>query len=185
MDQTRSTVNLTDPRSLLNGSGDREQIPVIQQSRLTCGAPPRPGPFDHPRAGRGMASRNQSHRSVCTASRSRVVLGTHVDSVGKMLECRPGSGRRRLLLRPDPGASLARGEPFSDGVSHLHRDGDEVYVVLEGAIDLDVEGSVTTVTAGEAATVGAGVSHALVAVHFPARGLTIRGPAVNDKLVTG
>ena len=76
-------------------------------------------------------------------------------------------------------------EPYCDNGSHLHQRSDEVYVVLEGAIDLDVDGVVTTVSAGEAATVGAGISHAMVAVHHPARGLTIRGPAVDDKVVTG
>lgn len=76
-------------------------------------------------------------------------------------------------------------EPFSDTNSHLHRESDEVYIVLEGAIDLDIEGSAVTVVVGEAVTVGAGVPHALVSVHFPARGLTIRGPSVDDKLITG
>ncbi|GAA2239795.1 hypothetical protein GCM10010413_46860 [Promicromonospora sukumoe] len=76
-------------------------------------------------------------------------------------------------------------EPFGDDGIHLHRASDEVYVVLEGAIDLDVDGSRITVAAGEAATVGAGVPHALVAVQYPARGLTIRGPAIDDKVVIG
>lgn len=75
-------------------------------------------------------------------------------------------------------------EPFGDDGTHLHRTSDEVYVVLEGAIDLEIDGSLITVTAGEAVTVGAGVSHALLAVQHPARGLTIRGPAVDDKVVT-
>jgi mannose-6-phosphate isomerase-like protein (cupin superfamily) len=75
-------------------------------------------------------------------------------------------------------------EPFRDDGTHLHRASDEVYVVLEGAIDLEIEGSRITVAAGEAVTVGAGVSHALVAVHHPARGMTIRGPAIDDKVIT-
>ncbi|WP_020017184.1 cupin domain-containing protein [Promicromonospora sukumoe] len=75
-------------------------------------------------------------------------------------------------------------EPFSDEGTHLHRTSDEVYVVIEGAIELEVDGSRVTVAAGEAVTVGAGVPHALVAVQYPARGLTIRGPAVDDKVVT-
>jgi mannose-6-phosphate isomerase-like protein (cupin superfamily) len=75
-------------------------------------------------------------------------------------------------------------EPFGDDGTHLHRASDEVYVVLEGAIDLEIDGSRITVAAGEAVTVGAGVSHALVAVQYPARGLTIRGPAIDDKVVT-
>lgn len=75
-------------------------------------------------------------------------------------------------------------EPYGDDGTHLHRASDEVYVVLEGAIDLEVDGSRVTVEAGEAVTVGAGVPHALVAVRYPARGLTVRGPAVDDKVVT-
>ena len=75
-------------------------------------------------------------------------------------------------------------EPYGDGGTHLHQTSDEVYVVLEGAIDLEIDGAPITVAAGEAVTVGAGVSHALVAVQHPARGLTIRGPAINDKVVT-
>lgn len=75
-------------------------------------------------------------------------------------------------------------EPFGDDGTHLHRTSDEVYVVIEGAIELEVAGSRITVAAGEAVTVGAGVPHALVAVQHPARGMTIRGPAVDDKVVT-
>lgn len=75
-------------------------------------------------------------------------------------------------------------EPFGDVGTHLHRTSDEVYVVIEGAIELEVDGSRITVPAGEAVTVGAGVPHALVAVQHPARGMTIRGPAVDDKVVT-
>lgn len=76
-------------------------------------------------------------------------------------------------------------EPYSDIGSHLHTESDEVYVVLEGAIDLDIDGSIVQLDAGEALTVGAGISHALVVVHYPARGLTIRGPATDDKVITG
>jgi mannose-6-phosphate isomerase-like protein (cupin superfamily) len=75
-------------------------------------------------------------------------------------------------------------EPYGDDGTHLHQTSDEVYVVLEGAIDLEIDGAPITVTAGEAVTVGAGVSHTLVAVQHPARGLTIRGPAINNKVVT-
>lgn len=75
-------------------------------------------------------------------------------------------------------------EPYGDDGTHLHQTSDEVYVVLEGSVDLEIDGSTVTVTAGEAVTVGAGVPHALVTVQYPARGLTIRGPAVTDKVVT-
>ncbi|GGM15074.1 cupin domain-containing protein [Promicromonospora citrea] len=76
-------------------------------------------------------------------------------------------------------------EPFADDVTHFHRDSDEVYVVLEGAVELEVDGVPVVVPAGEAVTVAAGVPHALVAVRRPARGLTVRGPAGDDKVVTG
>ena len=76
-------------------------------------------------------------------------------------------------------------EPYSDDGTHLHRESDEVYVVLEGAIDLEADGSTVTVSAGERSRSARGVSHPLVAVQHPARGLTIRGPAINDKVVTG
>lgn len=73
-------------------------------------------------------------------------------------------------------------QEYADNGTHLHRDSDEVYVVLEGAIDVVVDGRRLRVAAGEALAVGAGVSHALVAVEHPARGLTVRGPAVDDKV---
>ena len=72
--------------------------------------------------------------------------------------------------------------PYGDPEPHLHRASDEVYVVLDGSIDVTVEGETINVGPAEALVVGAGVVHSLVAVHHPARGLSIRGPSIGDKV---
>lgn len=72
-------------------------------------------------------------------------------------------------------------EEFHDPAPHYHRDSDEVYVVLDGSIDVVAGGDEIRVGPSEALTVGAGVVHSLVAVQYPARGLTIRGPSIQDK----
>lgn len=70
---------------------------------------------------------------------------------------------------------------FSDPGPHLHESSDEVYVVLDGSIDVQVEDDTIRVGPDEALVVGAGVVHSLVAVQHPARGLSIRGPSIGDK----
>jgi mannose-6-phosphate isomerase-like protein (cupin superfamily) len=70
---------------------------------------------------------------------------------------------------------------FSDPGPHLHEASDEVYVVLDGSIDVQVENDTIRVGPDEALVVGAGVVHSLVAVQHPARGLSIRGPSIADK----
>lgn len=70
---------------------------------------------------------------------------------------------------------------FSDPGPHLHESSDEVYVVLDGSIDVQVEEGTIRVGPDEALVVGAGVVHSLVAVQHPARGLSIRGPSIGDK----
>lgn len=72
--------------------------------------------------------------------------------------------------------------PFSDPEPHLHEASDEVYVVLEGSIDVTVEDETIRVGPAEALVVGAGVVHSLVAVQHPAKGLSIRGPSIGDKI---
>jgi mannose-6-phosphate isomerase-like protein (cupin superfamily) len=71
----------------------------------------------------------------------------------------------------------------SDPGPHSHSASDEVYVVLDGPIDVAVDGERIRVGPAEALVVGAGVIHSLIAVQYPARGLTIRGPAIPDKQV--
>ncbi|GAB3917710.1 hypothetical protein GCM10011575_41640 [Microlunatus endophyticus] len=57
---------------------------------------------------------------------------------------------------------------FSDPGPHLHESSDEVYVVLEGSIDVQVKNDTILVGPDEALVVGAGVVHSLVAVQHPA-----------------
>lgn len=73
---------------------------------------------------------------------------------------------------------------FSDPGPHLHEASDEVYVVLEGSVDIQVEDATIRVGPDEALVVGAGVVHSLIAVQHPARGLSIRGPSIDDKKLT-
>lgn len=70
---------------------------------------------------------------------------------------------------------------FSDPEPHLHEDSDEVYVVIDGSIDVQLEDGTVRVGPDEALVVGAGVVHSLIAVQHPARGLSIRGPSIGDK----
>jgi mannose-6-phosphate isomerase-like protein (cupin superfamily) len=71
--------------------------------------------------------------------------------------------------------------PWTDPGQHLHRDSDEVYIVLDGVIVLDIEDEQLRVSAGEVCFVPAGVFHAVVAVETPIRNLVIRSPAGSDK----
>ena len=70
---------------------------------------------------------------------------------------------------------------LSDPGPDLHESSDEVYVVLEGSIDVRVEDDTIRISSDEVLVVGAGVVHSLVAVQHPARGLSIRGPSIGDK----
>ncbi len=71
--------------------------------------------------------------------------------------------------------------PFTDPVAHRHTSSDEVYIVIDGILTLDIERRDGTVGPDRSCAVPAGVVHAVIAVHPPARGLTIRGPAIPDK----
>lgn len=72
-------------------------------------------------------------------------------------------------------------DDFSDPGPHLHESSDEVYVVLEGSIDIQLAEETIRVGSDEALVVGAGVVHSMIAVQHPARGLSIRGPSIGDK----
>ncbi len=71
--------------------------------------------------------------------------------------------------------------PWADPGQHLHRDSDEVYIVLKGAIVLDIEDERLTISAGDVCFVPAGVFHAVVAVETPIQNFVIRSPAGQDK----
>lgn len=75
--------------------------------------------------------------------------------------------------------------PWSDPAPHLHRESDEAYLVLEGALMLSVGDEVHRIVAGEICFVAAGVVHAIVEVDTPYSGFVIRAPAVDDKVYVG
>ncbi len=76
-------------------------------------------------------------------------------------------------------------QPWADADQHLHTDSDEVYLVLKGAMVLEVEDERVTVSAGEVCFVPAGTFHALVTVETPIQSLVIRSPASQDKVYRG
>lgn len=73
-------------------------------------------------------------------------------------------------------------EPWIDTESHAHSASDEVYIVLEGVMSIDVEGTVANVSAGEFLCVPAGAMHRLVDVTTPLRSFVVRAPSVDDKV---
>lgn len=73
-------------------------------------------------------------------------------------------------------------DAWKDPGPHFHTDSDEMFIVLEGALHVAVEGEVVRVAAGEFCCFPAGVLHELVRVEGPYRTLMIRAPSVNDKV---
>ncbi|MGB3329466.1 MAG: cupin domain-containing protein [Thermomicrobiales bacterium] len=76
----------------------------------------------------------------------------------------------------------SRDTPWSDPDMHMHTEGDEAYLVLEGSITLLIEDERVRVSAGEVCFVAAGTFHALIDVTPPYRGFVIRAPAIDDKV---
>lgn len=73
-------------------------------------------------------------------------------------------------------------EPWSDPASHMHRDSDECFIVLNGSIVVEVEGHVFTVGPREYCCFPRGVYHALIDSQPPVEALIIRAPSVDDKV---
>jgi mannose-6-phosphate isomerase-like protein (cupin superfamily) len=73
--------------------------------------------------------------------------------------------------------------PWCDAVAHAHRESDEIYIVLDGAMVIAVDDELFNVAAGEVLCVPLGVVHQLVRVEVPHRSLVLRSPSVNDKIV--
>ena len=73
-------------------------------------------------------------------------------------------------------------EPWQDARPHHHTDSDEVYVVLEGAMRIAVDGTPVDVPAGGYLCIPAGTVHQLLDVVTPHRSFVIRGPSVRDKV---
>lgn len=72
--------------------------------------------------------------------------------------------------------------PWVDDGLHAHTDSDEAYLVLEGAITLQIGDQVTTVSSSEICFVPKAVFHAVTQVDVPYRGFVIRASSVADKI---
>lgn len=70
-----------------------------------------------------------------------------------------------------------------DPAPHFHTDSDEMFIVLEGALHVAVEGNVVRVARGEFCCFPTGVVHQIVRVEAPYKTLMIRAPSVDDKVV--
>ena len=74
-------------------------------------------------------------------------------------------------------------ESWSDDTEHYHTESDEIYIVLEGAINLEVEGELVCVKAGKYLCIPRMERHQLLSVETPHKSLVVRGPSVQDKVV--
>lgn len=72
-------------------------------------------------------------------------------------------------------------DSWADPGQHYHAESDEVFIVLKGALEIEVEDERFTLGPGEMCVFPAGVSHAVVKVHPPINHLVIRAPAGQDK----
>lgn len=71
---------------------------------------------------------------------------------------------------------------WRDEVPHSHRVSDEMFVVLEGAVVVEVGGERVRVGPGEFCCFPAGQVHQVVAADPPLRTLMIRAPSIDDKV---
>jgi mannose-6-phosphate isomerase-like protein (cupin superfamily) len=71
---------------------------------------------------------------------------------------------------------------WRDPVPHAHLESDECFVVLRGALVVEVEGQRCTIGPREFCCFPRGVYHAVVEVHPPIESLMIRAPSVGDKI---
>lgn len=67
-------------------------------------------------------------------------------------------------------------------VSHYHKESDELFIVLQGALHVEVDGQVHRIGPREFCCFPAGQWHAVVRVELPAETLMIRSPSVDDKV---
>jgi len=73
-------------------------------------------------------------------------------------------------------------EGWSEPQLHAHRESDECFIVLQGSLDVEVEGELYTVGPREFCCFPAGVYHRVVSVHPPLEALMLRSPLVDDKV---
>jgi len=67
-------------------------------------------------------------------------------------------------------------------VPHYHKKSDEIFIVLQGALHVEVDGHVHRIGPREFCCFPAGQWHAVVRVELHAETLMIRSPSVDDKV---
>jgi len=67
-------------------------------------------------------------------------------------------------------------------LSHYHEESDEIFIVIKGALHIEVEGKVHRMRPREFCCFPAGQWHSVVHVEIPAETLMIRSPSVDDKV---
>ncbi len=73
--------------------------------------------------------------------------------------------------------------PWKDDGLHAHLESDECFIVLEGALVVELEHDKRVrIAAGEFCCFPVGVYHAVVDVEVPAKTLMVRAPSVADKV---
>ncbi len=76
-------------------------------------------------------------------------------------------------------------ETWQDPAPHFHTESDEVFIVLKGAIIIEVDGERICVGTDQLCAFPAEVVHYVVEVHPPVESLMIRAPSVQDKVYQG
>jgi Mannose-6-phosphate isomerase len=65
---------------------------------------------------------------------------------------------------------------------HFHKESDEIFLVLKGALHVEVDGQVHRIGEREFCCFPAGQWHSIVHVEVPVETLMIRAPSVEDKV---
>ncbi len=73
-------------------------------------------------------------------------------------------------------------QPWVDGVPHYHEESDEIFIVLKGALHVEVDGQIHRIGEREFCCFPAGQWHSIIRVEVPAETLMIRSPSVDDKV---
>lgn len=69
-----------------------------------------------------------------------------------------------------------------DASPHYHEKSDEIFIVLRGALHVEVDGQIHRIGEREFCCFPAGQWHSIVRVEVPAETLMIRAPSVADKI---
>jgi mannose-6-phosphate isomerase-like protein (cupin superfamily) len=72
-------------------------------------------------------------------------------------------------------------ESWTDPGIHYHEHSDECFVVLEGVLEIEVDGARMMIGPREFCCFPAGMPHAVLAMQPPVETLMIRAPSVDDK----